>query len=54
MGTLGESVENGKLSVKPDRIRKHKGERSAKVPEYRDYLHFTGDIDRAIKAQTGR
>jgi hypothetical protein len=40
MGTLEESVGDGKLPVKPDRVRKYKGGRSAKVLKYRDYLPF--------------
>jgi hypothetical protein len=40
MGTLEESVGNGKLPVKPDRIRKYKGGCSAKAQKYRDLLRF--------------
>jgi hypothetical protein len=40
MGTLKESVENGKLAVKPDRVPKHKGGAAAKVLKTRDFLPF--------------
>jgi hypothetical protein len=53
MGTLEESVGDGKLPVKPDRIRKYKGGGSAKVLKYRDLLPFAEEFDRPIKAQTG-
>jgi hypothetical protein len=52
MGTLKESVRHGGWAVKPDRLRKHKGE----ACESRLGCGFPGvlpdDIDRAIKAQT--
>jgi hypothetical protein len=40
MGTLEESVGNGRLPVKPDRMQKYKGGGSAKVLKYRDLLRF--------------
>jgi hypothetical protein len=40
MDMLEESVGQGKLPVKPDRMRKYKGGRSAKLLKYRDLLRF--------------
>src|ERR1700712_353747 len=53
MGTLKESVGNGRPAVKPDRLRKHKGG-PGKAAKMRISHGFAGDIEGANEARIGR
>src|SRR3978361_215313 len=53
MGTLKESVGNGRPAVKPDRLQKHKGG-PGKAAKTRISHGFAGDIEGANEARVGR